>query len=284
MGILEDNYQFLENISEEIIYEKTKNYVGYESEIEYFQKISNVIFNNNHNDEVLDILEISGRILLYGLPGVGKTSLVYCLSKYILEKYGIESYKISMPALIESQLGRTTRNIKMMAEEIKFISDKYGAVIILDEIDRLSVSRSNENELSEMKRALLELMDFLDEIKHTRKLMIIGITNFEEVLDKGLRRRFDFQQEIKPTIESVLLVVEQLNNVLGLMNDKKMIKSIAQAFVQQEPAKHTIDYVKKQYKHLYIQCIDASTLTLNTELFKNRLIKLTNKDGGTFCQ
>ena len=60
------------------------------------------------------------------------------------------------------------KNIKNK-EDLEYIkSQVYNiSLLFLDEIDRLCVNRQNSNEISELKRMLIELMQFLDKMQYS---------------------------------------------------------------------------------------------------------------------
>ena len=240
---------FIYKINEEHIFSKLKYFVGYEELKKKYIQIGNIVFNSNNleNVDVLDLLDISGKILLYGDPGTGKTSLAYYIANYFLNELEIESYKISIPDLIQSNLGLTTKNMNDAIKEIKFLSENGSIVLIIDELDRISVERSNGDEISELKRSLIEFLDFLDEVKYTNKILIIGITNSLELLDKALIRRFDF-------VDEIIANESDLINLFDLVLKKLKIDNVYQnekiEFIRKY---NTGDKIKKCFKKMYLE-------------------------------
>ncbi|EFE9874419.1 AAA family ATPase, partial [Escherichia coli] len=128
----------------------------------------------------------------------GKTTLSYSLAKYALDEFEAELYEINMQHVITSDLGKTLENFHSAYEEIKELSaNGNGIVLFLDEVDRLIVDRNQTNEVSEMKRAFISFMDFLQSISFENRITILATTNCFELLDPALKRRFSFQYEIK---------------------------------------------------------------------------------------
>lgn len=256
--------KFIHKISEEKISGKIKYFYGYSDLMERYIRIGNIAFSENKNKEILDLLDISGKILMFGEPGIGKTSLAYYIANVFLDKDGIESYKLSISDLIQSDMGATTKNMAKAINEIKMISEDNKIILILDEIDRISVRRSNCDEISELKRTLIEFMDFLDEVNYTDRMLIIGITNSLDLLDKALIRRFDFVDEIKSCREDLLKLLEVLLEKLEMtdsFNDEKR-----DYFIKKY---NTGDKIKKYFKKLYL---DAEG---RTALIKEKLMKET---------
>lgn len=261
-----EEYKFIHKISENEIKQKIKYFFGYEEKIRKYKGMVTLTFSEKEkNSYILEILGISGTILMYGEPGTGKTSLAYEIANEALEEYGIESYKISMSELIESDLGKTTNNMSKAINEIKTLSQEYGAIIILDEIDRVSVDRKNKNEISELKRALLELLDFLDNIRLDHKTLVVGITNYLDLLDPAMIRRFSTVEEIKPSenelVKQIKFLIKELKLKIDLESDLKK-----NAFFGKYK---TCDSIKKMFSNEYLE----SNLDLK-ELEKRIKLKL----------
>ena len=259
---------FLIKIDQNTIRQKIEFFYGFDAIISKYTAIADKVFRSIDDKEIaiLTAFGFGSKILMYGEPGVGKTSIAYRIASYILDEFGISAYSLSVPSIIKSNLGETTSNMKETINIIRDVARETGILLILDEIDRLSVVRNSENELAEMKRALLELNDFLDDISIKDRLFVIGITNHIEILDNGLKRRFDFVEEIIPEEKSLLTIIESLNNLVGI-TDKLPIK--LQKILQE--VKLTCgckdingDMVKKYYKKLLIDTgFDISKLKIN---------------------
>lgn len=260
---------YISNINENTMKKKIKYFYGFDNIIEKYFSIANKTFNENNgqNTEILIALGFGSKILMYGIPGVGKTSIAYSVASYVLDKFGISAYSLSIPAIIKSNLGETTSNMNEALGMVKDISKETGILLILDEIDRLSVLRNNENELAEMKRALLELNDFLDNVSIMDRTLIIGITNHIGILDDGLKRRFDFIDEITPNKKSCLSIIDNLNKLIGLdMNKPKeyQIKLYNIIKAEYKVENLTGDLIKRYYKRILVEdYFDVSKLKTN---------------------
>ena len=111
MGV---DYKFILPLNDNIIDRKIFNFIGYEELIFEIQKISDIVFGNEDKIpvNVLNYFSINGNVILYGKPGVGKTSISYKIASYVLNEYGIKSYQLSIAYIIETNLGETTSNMK----------------------------------------------------------------------------------------------------------------------------------------------------------------------------
>lgn len=264
---------------EDKIKKYTNNFVGFESLQLEIKGIVDIIFSNSKNDltyrNILDYFDINGNMIFYGKPGVGKTSLAFKIADYVLNNYHIKPYKIDIASIIKSNLGEATNNMKDAIEYIKNQSKKYGMFLIIDEIDRLFVNRINSNEISELKRMLIEFMDFIDNLKLSDKTVIIGITNLIDLLDDAFLRRFLFIYEISNNEDMIKDYILKSNELLEIQIDKKNIeiysKKMAKYSIPLNSIKNTyreiiIKYYKNNDKYdLKKQLINNFNLLLNED-------------------
>lgn len=184
-------------------------------------------------------LDIRSVNIFYGKTGTGKTTLSYCLAKYALQKYRIDVYALKIQDMIVADLGKTLENFHKAYEEIKeILSQGKGMLLFLDEFDRFLVDREQINESSEMKRAFISMMDFVESISFDQKISILATTNRFELLDPALKRRFSFQYEIECCEQALRLYSETLSKKIPqnfkykipseYINDSKTIAELKQ--------------------------------------------------------
>lgn len=118
--------------------------------------------------------------LLYGLPGVGKTEF----AKYVAYKMGLPYMYLNFSYVIDSYLGKTSRNIERVFEYCK----GQKCVLMLDEIDCIGMLRGGKGVDGELSRITITLMQCLDSLADGQ--IVIAATNREDILDKALQRRF----------------------------------------------------------------------------------------------
>ena len=112
--------------------------------------------------------------LLYGESGVGKTAF----SRYTAYKLGLPYLYINFSRLIESYLGKTSKNISHLFDFIK----KNQCLVMFDEIDCIAASRRyGGGAESELARSTTTLIQLLDGISHYH--VIFAASNLYVAID-----------------------------------------------------------------------------------------------------
>ena len=127
------------------------------------------------------------RILFHGPPGCGKTVTALALAREL----NIPAYVVRFDALIGSYLGQTAARMR----EVFHFAAHNKCVLLLDEIDVLGKRRGSQQDVGELDRIVVGLMQELD-FSPPRGL-VIGASNLAGHLDDALWRRFDVRMEFK---------------------------------------------------------------------------------------
>lgn len=125
--------------------------------------------------------------ILYGESGCGKTEL----ARYIAHKVNLPYVYVQFSTLVESYLGKTQKNIASVFDYVK----KEPCVVCFDEIDAVGMARGKKNDVGEMARIVISLMQELDTLPNS--VIVIGTTNRFDMLDKALVRRFPMNYQIE---------------------------------------------------------------------------------------
>lgn len=174
--------------------------------------IDNFLKEREKTNKLLDEgLFPTASIILYGPPGVGKTYL----ARYLAGELNIKFATLNLAAAVSSYLGKTGQNLKSVLDFAK----KEPTVLLLDEFDSIAKKRDDNSELGELKRIVNVLLKELEDWPYHS--IVIAATNYPELLDKAIWRRFDVSIEIKlPNSEQRLEIIKRaLGNKYSEIND-----------------------------------------------------------------
>jgi hypothetical protein len=121
------------------------------------------------------------KLLLCGPPGTGKT---YTASA-IAGELRLPLMEIRLDALVTRFLGETSQKLRLVFDSIATTRGVY----FFDEFDALGSRRGDPNEVGEIRRALNTFLKLLEQDGSAS--VIIAATNFPDLLDHALFRRFD---------------------------------------------------------------------------------------------
>jgi len=156
-------------------------------------------------------------VLLYGLPGTGKT----LLAKAVAHRTNATFIRVVGSELVQKYIGDGS---KLVREIFEMARKKAPSIIFIDELDSIAARRLNETTGAdrEVQRTLMQLlaeMDGFDKRKNTR---IIAATNRPDVLDPAILRpgRFDRLVHVPmPGIEARRKILEIHCEKMSLAGD-----------------------------------------------------------------
>lgn len=156
------------------------------------------------------------KILLVGPPGTGKTMT----ASAIAGELAIPLFTIQFHGLITKFMGETAAKLRLIFDAIS----NTRAVYFFDEFDALGAERGGRNDVGEIRRVLNSFLQFLEQ--DSSESLVLGATNFPQLLDKALFRRFDTVVEY--SLPSNAVAIELLKNRLASFDTGKVSwKSIA---------------------------------------------------------
>jgi AAA+ superfamily predicted ATPase len=133
-------------------------------------------------------LEPRHRVLLWGPPGNGKTSLAEALAGELAVPILVVRYE----AVIGSFLGETAARLARMFDYVR----TRRCVLFFDEFDTLGKERGDEQETGEVKRIVSSLLLNIDGLPS--HVVVVTATNHSELLDRAVWRRFELRLELPP--------------------------------------------------------------------------------------
>ena len=140
------------------------------------------------------------RAVCVGPPGSGKTMTAEALAHTLK----IPLFVIRLDALITRFMGETAAKLRLVFDEV----NTRRGVYLFDEFDAVGSRRDATNDVAEMRRVLNSFLQFMEETNSTDSL-VIAATNYPELLDRALLRRFDTVLEfVPPTKDQVKKLIK----------------------------------------------------------------------------
>lgn len=125
-------------------------------------------------------------VLLYGLPGTGKTMLVRALAT----ESELNFISIKGPELLSKWVGESERAIREVFRKARSASP---ALIFFDEIDAVVPARGCGGESQVTERVVSQFLTELDGLVELKDVVVLAATNRPDLVDRSLLRpgRFD---------------------------------------------------------------------------------------------
>ncbi|RUO26003.1 ATPase [Aliidiomarina minuta] len=142
------------------------------------------------------------KLLLVGPPGTGKTYTASALAGEL----GYPLFEVRLDAVITKFMGETSLKLRQIFDSIESVRGVY----FFDEFDALGADRASGNDVGEARRVLNSLLTMIEQDNSTS--LIVCATNYSELLDRALFRRFDEVVNYNlPSVESIkTLMVRRL--------------------------------------------------------------------------
>lgn len=121
------------------------------------------------------------KLLLVGPPGAGKTMTAAALAGEL----HLPLFTVVLDSLISKFMGDTAGKLRLVFDAMRMTRGVY----LFDEFDAIGAKRSNENDVGEIRRVLNSFLQFIEQ--DDSDSLIIAATNYPDLLDRALFRRFD---------------------------------------------------------------------------------------------
>lgn len=151
------------------------------------------------------------KLLLVGPPGTGKTLTASVLAG----ECDMPLFCVQLHALITRYMGETAAKLHVVFDAMA----QSRGVYLFDEFDAIGATRTAGNDVGEIRRVLNSFLQFLE--RDDTDGIIVAATNFADMLDDALFRRFDDVVEYDlPSRPDVRRLIENRLCSLDLTNVK----------------------------------------------------------------
>lgn len=173
-----------------------KDLIGFKEEKEAMEDFLDYL-KNTKDYEGIGKVEPPLGILMYGMPGTGKTTLARAIAK----ESHLPFFEVSSSLFSKKFKGEAPQMVKDLFKTARQAAEKNnGAIIFLDECDTIFADLSKINAGAELANVVNQFKTELTSLDNNQKkpIFIIGATNHEKNIDEAIKSRFTYNIEIKP--------------------------------------------------------------------------------------
>jgi len=136
-------------------------------------------------------------ILLYGLPGTGKT----LLAKALAHESEVNFISVKGPEFLSKWVGESEKAVR---ETFRKARSAAPCIIFLDEIDAIAPVRSaNRGDSQVTERVISQLLTEMDGLEALNNVVIIAATNRPDIIDPALLRAGRFGRHIEVPLPDI---------------------------------------------------------------------------------
>ncbi|WP_334331112.1 AAA family ATPase [Candidatus Phytoplasma prunorum] len=173
-----------------------KDLIGFKEEIEALDGFIHYLKNKESYQNIGKVEPPLG-ILLYGIPGTGKTTL----SRAVAKETNLPFFEVSSALFSQKYIGVAPKMVRQLFENARQAAEKNnGAIIFLDECETIFTNLSfleggkeTANIVNQFKTEITSMNNNPD-----KPIFIIGATNHYWQIDEAIKSRFTYHIEINP--------------------------------------------------------------------------------------
>ena len=220
-------------------------------------------------------LGFSGKTLLAGDSGTGKTQFAEGLADALAKEIG-KLYLIKAGLLRSKYVGHSSLYVKKTFSYAKEKAKGSPVLLFIDEFDSVAPNRDNSQMHEEVKAAVNTLLEEIDRVTPSDRVLIVAATNLlEQAVDFAADRRFDMVVNFKrPTFFQRL-------NFLTILLRPFRIDSEGLNLLARKTENYTQADMKKVLKLALNRCLTYDRmLTANDLLYSLKYVRPTRSYGG----
>jgi len=129
-------------------------------------------------------------VLLFGLPGTGKT----LLAKAIANETEANFISVKGPEFLSKWVGESAKAVREIFRKARTV---HPCIIFFDEIDAIATKRSAESSTKVVEQMVAQLLTEMDGLEELKDVILIAATNRPDMLDPALLRSGRFGRHIE---------------------------------------------------------------------------------------
>ncbi|AGL89994.1 AAA family ATPase [Candidatus Phytoplasma australiense] len=170
--------------------------IGFKEELKAVQGFINYL-KNPENYQGIGQVEPPLGILMYGVPGTGKTTLARALAK----ETNLPFFEVNSSLFSQKYKGLAPQMVKDLFTDARIVAEECnGAIIFLDECETIFTDLSMLEAGSEIANVVNQFKTEMTSIDNNpdKPIFIIGATNQYHLIDEAIKSRFTYNIEVKP--------------------------------------------------------------------------------------
>lgn len=220
-------------------------------------------------------LGFSGKVAIFGDSGTGKTQFAEGLADALAKTVG-KVYLIKIGLLRSKYVGSSSLKVTQAFRYAKEKAKVAPVLLFIEEFDSVAPNRDNSQMHEEVKAAVNTLLEEIDSITPSDRVLVIAATNLlDQSVDYAAQRRFDMVVNFKrPSF------AQRLDLFACLLKDFT-ISSEDLILLTKKTNYYTQADVKKVVKHALNRCLSSNRkLTTRDLLGSIRYVKPTRSYNG----
>lgn len=211
-------------------------------------------------------------VIFTGPPGVGKT----LSARWIAANLDLPIYILDISSMMNSLFGKTGLNLRRVLD----FTRSRKCVFFLDEIDSIAKNRNDCLDIGEARRIVTII---LQEIENWPEgSLLVAATNFPELIDKAIWRRFDLHVEFPlPSKDDLIILIDKFGQGDDTIHNLSEILRIIMLGKSHSDIEKFINYLRRIavinrhiVNDIILEACGLAAETLNKELKKELCFKL----------